>query len=105
MLCNYLDKIDPMGRDWSILAFLLGLQDFLPLLDLQKQVSKCECVLNEWSKQKSDQASIRNLLAKINDLGRKDVYEMILNTIYLYQMNMGKDSGIQNSNQTLASLK
>lgn len=113
ILCNYLDKVDPMGRDWSILAFLLGLQDFLPLLDntammcapLQTTFSKCDCVLNEWSKQKGEQANLRNLLGKINDLGRKDVHEMILNTICLYQMSTSKDSGIQNSNQTLASLK
>ena len=121
MLCTYLDKTDPMGRDWTILAFLLGLQDFLPKLDetmsqqasmqssMQhysfKALSKTDCVLNEWCKKKPEQASIRYLISKIADLDRKDVYDVILNTISLFQMNIGKDSGIQNSNQTLASLK
>ena len=121
MLCTYLDKTDPMGRDWTILAFLLGVQDFLPKLDetMSQQVSmqssmqhygfkalsKTDCVLNEWCKKKPEQASIRYLIGKIADLDRKDVYDVILNTISLFQMNIGKDSGIQNSNQTLASLK
>lgn len=116
MLCIYLDKSDPMGRDWSILAFLLGLQDFLPKLDeamnQHQQIygqkvlfSKCDCVLNEWCKQRPEQATIRYLLNKISDLDRKDVYEMMINTINLFQTNMNNDSGIQNSNQTLASLK
>lgn len=107
MICTYLDRTDPMGRDWSILAFLLGLQDMLPKMEEHpdRLTSKCEWLLNEWYRQKPDQATIRNLLAKINDLGRKDVYEMALNTISLYRIKMSKDSGIQNSNQTLASLK
>jgi hypothetical protein len=113
MMCTYLDRADPMGRDWSILAFLLGLQDILPKLEKENwqlnttnsTSSKCECVLVEWSRQKPEQASVRNLLGKINDLGRKDVYEMALNTIALFKMKLSKDSGIQNSNQTLASLK
>lgn len=113
MMCVYLDRVDPMGRDWSILAFLLGLQDFLPKLDAVADnnsgqcspLSKCDMMLNEWSRHKPEQATIRTLLSKINDLGRKDVYDMIANTINLFRIRMSKDSGIQNSNQTLASLK
>lgn len=110
MLCAYLDKTDPMGRDWSILAFLLGLQDILPKLDetfntVKFPISKTECVLNEWCKKKTDEATIRYLINKIADLDRKDVYDLMLNTISLFQMKMSTDSGIQNSNQTLASLK
>jgi hypothetical protein len=104
MLCAYLDKVDPMGRDWSILAFLLGLQDVLPNLEL-KSVSKCECVLQEWCKARPDQATVRYLISKIADLDRKDVYDLILNTCGLFQMKLSTDSGIQNSNQTLASIK
>jgi hypothetical protein len=109
MLCNYLDKTDPMGRDWSILAFLLGLQDYLPKLDEEAvrdpSMSKCNFLLGEWSRQMPDQATVRNLLSKIRDLGRKDVHEMIVSTVDLFKINLSKDSGIQNSNQTLASLK
>ena len=110
MLCAYLDKTDPMGRDWSILAFLLGLQDILPKLDelfnvAKFTISKTECVLNEWCRKKTDEATVRYLINKIADLDRKDVYDVMLNTINLFQIKMSTDSGIQNSNQTLASLK
>ena len=113
MLCAYLDKTDSLGRDWSILAFLLGLQDILPKLDeaaVSQQnsttaFSKCECVLDEWCKKRPEQATISYLISKIADLDRKDVYDLMLNTIGLFRMDLSKDSGIQNSNQTLASLK
>ena len=62
-------------------------------------------VLNEWCKLRQEQATIRNLLNKIADLGRKDVFDMMLSTINLFKYGICKDSGIQNSNQTLASIK
>lgn len=116
MLCAYLDRVDPMGRDWSILAFLLGLQDLLPKLDpptptestqpTESSSSKCDSILVEWCRTRSPEMStIRTLLAKINDLGRLDVYDMICHTIAPFRMRISKDSGIQNSSQTLASLK
>lgn len=128
MLCVYLDKVDPMGRDWSILAFLLGLQDILPVLDetintsSTISISKCDYVLNEWSRLKPEQATIRNLISKINDLDRKDVNEIIFNTNYLYYVNNltssnlnattatttgsnSNNNSILNSSQMLNSLK
>ena len=109
MLCAFLDKTDPMGRDWSIFAFLLGLQDHLPKLDEaaahNPALSKCNYLLDEWCRQTPEQATVRNLLCKVRDLGRKDVYDMIQDTADLFKINICKDSGIQNSNQTLASLK
>ena len=112
-LCLLLDQVDPMGLDWSILAVKLGLQHLLPKIDDLVEVSnengakmsKTECVLEEWSKMKQEPPNVKNLIGKIADLGRKDVLEMILNTVDLFQINISKDSGIQNSNQTLASLK
>jgi hypothetical protein len=111
ILCSYLDKTDPMGRDWSILGFLLGLQDFLPKLDeaissSNSQLSKCNLLLNEWYRRNQpEHVTIRILLQKIKDLGRMDVHDMIISTLELFRLNISKDSGIQNSNQTLASLK
>lgn len=113
MLCIYLDRKDPMGLDWSILAVVLGLQEILPKLDdlisnnANDSVvfSKTDYVLNEWCKLRQEQATIRNLLNKIADLGRKDVFDMMLSTINLFKYGICKDSGIQNSNQTLASIK
>lgn len=108
MLCSYLDRVDPMGRDWSILAFLLGLQDFLPKLDMSATAtgSKSDAILTEWARARPpEQATVRALLAKINDLSRLDIYELLASTIVPFWMRLSKDSGIQNSNQTLASLK
>ena len=113
MLCIYLDRKDPMGLDWSILAVVLGLQEILPKLDdlisnsINDSVvfSKTDYVLNEWCKLRQEQATIRNLLNKIADLGRNDVFDMMLSTINLFKYGICKDSGIQNSNQTLASIK
>lgn len=123
MVCVYLDKVDPMGRDWSILAFLLGLQDVLPLLEetinsngTHLKLSKCDYVLTEWSKLRPDQATIRNLINKINDLDRKDVNEIILSTNNLYQhvyvstketsnANGSNRTSILNSSQMINSLK
>ena len=113
MLSIYLDKADPMGLDWSILAVVLGMQELLPKIDelanqsakTTTKFSKTAYVLNEWQNLKQDKATIRNLMLKIKELDRKDVYDMMLNSIDLYQVIVSKDSGIQNSNQTLASLK
>lgn len=107
LLCRCLDKTDPMGRDWTILAFLLGLHEYLPKLEdcVNATSSKTDCLLNEWCRQSPETASVKNLLHKIKDLGRIDIYDMIVNTIDLFKLNASKDSGIQNSNQTLASLK
>jgi hypothetical protein len=109
MLCTLLDKTDPMGRDWSILGFLLGLQDQLPRLDEEAvrdpSMSKCAFLLAEWTRQTPEQATVRTLLSKVRDLGRTDVHEMLANSVDLFKVNVSKDSGIQNSNQTLASLK
>ena len=105
MICIYLDKPDPMGLDWSILAVVLGLQHILPRIEEYKSTSRTLSVINEWILLKQDEATVRNFLIKINDLGRKDVHELIMNTVDLFQINISKDSGIQNSSQTLASLK
>ncbi len=128
MLCVYLDKVDPMGRDWSILTFLLGLQDILPVLDETinssnfLSISKCDYVLNEWTRLKPEQSTVRNLISKINDLDRKDVNEIIFSTNYLYYVNNltssnlnattatttgsnSNNNSILNSSQMLNSLK
>jgi len=106
MLSVYLDKSDPMGLDWSILAVVLGLADILPKVEeMKSDVSKTGYVLSEWMVTRHESATIRNFLVKIKDLGRQDVLEMIVNAVDLFRVNISKDSGIQNSNQTLASFK
>ncbi len=106
MLSVFLDKPDPMGLDWSILAVVLGLADILPRIEeLKSGLSRTSYVLGEWMAARQESATIRNFLVKIKDLGRKDVLEMIVNAVDLFRVNVSRDSGIQNSNQTLASIK
>ena len=64
-LSTYLDRSDPMGLDWSILAVVLGLQDMLPRLEELRAVSRTACVLNEWIGLRQDQARIMDFLLKV----------------------------------------
>jgi hypothetical protein len=109
-ICSLLNKPDPMGLDWTILAVLLGLQDYLPQIDdkihHKNNCNITEMLLSEWCEQQSGKRStIRQLISKIKDLGRLDVYELILNTIKLFEIDANLDSGIQNSNLTSTSPK
>jgi hypothetical protein len=105
ILSKLLDDIDPMGRDWCLLAVILGLQDYLPKLDnLLLNISKTNYLLDEWTREKQN-TTIRTLIEKLSELGRKDVCDLVMNTSILFKVNMSEDSGIRNSNQTLSSSK
>ena len=105
ILSRLLDDVDPMGRDWCLLAVILGLQDYLPKLDnLLLNISKSNYLLEEWVRQKPN-ATLRMLIEKLSELGRKDVYELVMSTSSLFKINLSDDSGIRNSNQTLSSSK
>ncbi len=103
MLSRLLDDIDPMGRDWCLLAVILGLQEYLPKLDnLLVNISKTNYLLDEWVREKQN-TTVRMLLEKLSELGRKDVCDLVMNTSILFKVNVADDSGIRNSNQTLSS--
>jgi death-associated protein kinase len=106
MLSRFLDNIDPMGRDWCLLAVLLGLQDHLPILDNENSLdlSKTQYLIDNWSKSRQT-STVRMLIEKLVELGRKDVVDLVMNTSVLFKILLNDDSGIRNSNQTLASTK
>lgn len=79
-LCALLDPPEPIGRDWCMLAVLLGLTDMLPHLDpgdnpAQSPTSR---ILKEWLKDSS--STISCLVDKLKELGRLDVVEVIMRT-------------------------
>jgi death-associated protein kinase len=106
MLCRLLDDVDPMGRDWCLLAILLNLQDTIPKLDTQNiNLSKFNYLVDEWSSKHqlvtNKQPTVRLFFDKLSELGRKDVCELIMSTGFLFKINLPDDSGIRNSSQTL----
>jgi death-associated protein kinase len=77
-LSALLDVPDPMGRDWCLLAVLLGLSNVLPNLDrsIRGTFSKTDHILYMWSSNAS--ASIRQLIAKLEELQRQDAVDVVL---------------------------
>ncbi|KFM70353.1 Death-associated protein kinase 1, partial [Stegodyphus mimosarum] len=79
-LCALLDPAEPIGRDWCMLAVLLGLTDMLPHLDpgdnpAQSPTSR---IMREWLKEPS--STIECLIDKLKELGRLDAVEVIMRT-------------------------
>lgn len=118
LLCRLFDKQDEMGRDWCLLAIALQQQHFIPKLDQDDCfLSKTDQLFEELNR-KSSSLSIRSLLKKLSDIDRRDAFELVANSCPIFQIatNNGAlmsttphehdshDSGIQNSNNTIASL-
>lgn len=89
-LSRLLDPPDPMGRDWCLLAVVLGLSTILPNLDNATNMaeSKTDKVLEEWAKDQS--STIGLLLVKLRELNRGDAVEVLLNTgpvfkVFIYE--------------------
>lgn len=120
LLCRLFDKQDKMGRDWCLLAIALQQQHLIPQLD-QDDIfqSKTDQLFEELGRKHSS-LTIRYFLQKLLDIDRRDAFEVIANTCPIFQFanNNGAliqpsnehdqqdshDSGIQNSNNTIASL-
>ncbi|CAF4727222.1 unnamed protein product [Rotaria sp. Silwood1] len=121
LLCRLFDKQDKMGRDWCLLAIALQQQHLIPQLD-QEDIfqSKTDQLLEELGR-KNSALTIRYFLQKLLDIDRRDAFEVVANTCPIFQFanNNGAviqpssneqdqldshDSGIQNSNNTIASL-
>ena len=120
LLCRLFDKQDKMGRDWCLLAIALQQQHLIPQLDQDDAfLSKTNQLFDELGRRNSS-LSIRCLLQKFLDIDRRDAFEVVANTCPIFQFanNSGAagiqpslsnehdshDSGIQNSNNTIASL-
>jgi hypothetical protein len=118
LLCRLLDEHDKMGRDWCLLAIALQQQHLIPQLDRDDTYqSKTDQLFEELSR-KNSSLSIRYLLQKFLDIDRRDAFEVVANTCPILQFTNihgaaiqpsfneldSHDSGIQNSNNTIASL-
>jgi hypothetical protein len=118
LLCRLFDKQDKMGRDWCLLAIALQQQHLIPQLDHDDiYQSKTDQLFEELGK-KPTSLTVRYFLQKLLDIDRRDAFEVVANTCPIFQFanNSGAviqpssteqdshDSGIQNSNNTIASL-
>ncbi|CAH1798047.1 unnamed protein product [Owenia fusiformis] len=77
-----LDRPDPMGRDWCLLAVKLDLADTLPSLDApgRNQIqSRTDKTLEEWARDHDN--TIGKLLFKLKDLGRQDAVDIVTKTM------------------------
>ena len=88
-LCAILDPADPMGRDWCLLAVTLGLSEALPQLDSDppqhtRPRSKTDRALEVWSR--SADATIGELVKKLEELGRVDAVDAVLSYAPLFHV-------------------
>ncbi|CAF0802139.1 unnamed protein product [Rotaria sordida] len=121
LLCRLFDKQDKMGRDWCLLAIALQQQHLIPQLDQEDLFQSKTDQLFEELGRKNSSLTIRYFLQKLLDIDRRDAFEVVANTCPIFQFanNNGAaiqpssneqdqfdshDSGIQNSNNTIASL-
>lgn len=97
-LSKFFDPPDSMGRDWCLLAVVLGLEHLLPVLDTKNDIveSRTDRVLEEWAKV-SPQCTIGQLLAKFKELNRDDAIEMILQTGPSFKMVVYEDHSTDES--------
>ncbi|CAM1295422.1 DAPK1 (predicted) [Pycnogonum litorale] len=100
-LSALLDPTDSMGRDWCMLAVRLGMTEKLPRLDTgdNPSVSHTCRIIDEWSKS-SNNCTIRCLVEKLEELGRRDAVDIILEAVQVARMDPGAD---EESEQIAAS--
>ena len=60
ILCQLLDPVDPLGKDWCLLAVKLGLVDKLPKLEttVGNKISQTARLLDEWEQNPSSRIGI-----------------------------------------------
>ncbi|KAK3775055.1 hypothetical protein RRG08_048265 [Elysia crispata] len=121
LLSLLLDPPEAMGKDWCLLAVILGLSDVIPALEeeakgeekAEQGVSHTQKVLNEWTRVHPD-ANIRQLVFKLREIGRLDAVEAILRTgppfkvlsfeDQLTEASSGGTHGTNASSNTLSNL-
>lgn len=86
-LCRFLDPPDPMGRDWCLLAVQLGMVEKLPNLDPGSETASypscTDRILQEWSRLPTSTVGL--LLNKLQNLGRGDTVDVVLQFTPLYR--------------------
>ena len=80
-LCALMDPVDPIGRDWCLLAVRLDLSSELPLVegDPDSAGSPTDRVLSLWSA--DSDASLSKLVRALTNLSRTDAVDAVLSTI------------------------
>ncbi|XP_064646952.1 death-associated protein kinase 1-like isoform X2 [Lineus longissimus] len=86
VLSKLLDPPDQLGKDWCLLALILGLQSELPGIDTEwKRISTTEKILVEW--EQNEQNTIGCLIQKLRNLSREDAAVAVMSTMVAYQYN------------------
>jgi len=88
MLCQLLDPVDPMGRDWCLLAVRLEMADKVPKLDAGTEIAKLSSqtarILDEWERNTS--STIGELIDRIEEMGREDVVKVLKAGCSIYRI-------------------
>ncbi|KAI4821251.1 hypothetical protein KUCAC02_029193 [Chaenocephalus aceratus] len=103
-LCRMLDPPDALGKDWCLLAMNLGLTELVAKhsngtpngaseLDSEQdsqqallQPSPTAALLQEWSGRADSTVGV--LMAKLRELGRRDVADFLLKASPVFRVNM-----------------
>ncbi|XP_071845037.1 death-associated protein kinase 1-like isoform X3 [Apostichopus japonicus] len=118
-LAMLLDPPEPLGKDWCLLALKLGLQEQIPHLDSlhcrcgpNESESPTERTLLQWSHVYKE-ATIGNLVEKLEELGREDAVKLVLMSSPLFkflpdpqmldEVGIPHSSSSNNSTSTVAS--
>eukprot|EP00096_Caligus_rogercresseyi_P009166 TRINITY_DN3065_c0_g1_i1.p1 TRINITY_DN3065_c0_g1~~TRINITY_DN3065_c0_g1_i1.p1 ORF type:complete len:708 (-),score=157.10 TRINITY_DN3065_c0_g1_i1:362-2485(-) len=104
LLCQKLDPIDPMGKDWCLLAVKMGLADRVPKLENSSTSSSQTLrLLDEWEqKQLSEdnkQVAIGDLMRYCDKMGREDVVETLTSGCSLYRILSLSEESSQTENR------
>ncbi|XP_014673693.1 PREDICTED: death-associated protein kinase 1-like [Priapulus caudatus] len=85
-LASVLDPADPWGKDWCLLAVALGLNDLLPSIDagVGEGESRTAAAITEWARREG--ATVGALVEKLQELGRADAAEAVLEAAPLYRV-------------------
>ena len=85
-----MDHQDPFGRDWCLLALLLGLADEIPNVELiEKFMSPTDYILKKWEAHASSTLIV--LIDTLHKLGREDV---VLHIIESSNLVMNAESSV-----------
>ncbi|XP_076331369.1 death-associated protein kinase 1-like isoform X2 [Tachypleus tridentatus] len=85
-LCALLDPAESLGRDWCMLGVWLGMTEELPHIDQGENscISPTAQILEQWSKY--PYSTVRNLLNKLEKLGREDAVQILLKNTPVFKV-------------------
>jgi len=90
-LCQLLDPVDPLGKDWCLLAVQMGLQDKVPKLDVASgSYSQTARLLDEWGNNTT--STVGALVDALRTLGREDAADVVLAGVSLYRIMQSENT-------------